>query len=81
MYLAIVQCSAAVVVLLCLMMYCLVLCRTEEHRLREAAQYGDWMKKEEDYHIEQTKVRDACDAILLALQLLLLECECGDIRC
>lgn len=31
--------------------------RTEEMRLREAVQYGDWMKKEEDYHIEQTKVR------------------------
>jgi hypothetical protein len=31
--------------------------RTEEGRLREAAQYGDWMKKEEDYHMEQTKTR------------------------
>lgn len=31
--------------------------RTEEQRLREAAQYGDWMKKEEEYHVDQTKVR------------------------
>jgi hypothetical protein len=31
--------------------------RTEEARLREAAQHGDWMRKEEEYHVEQMKVR------------------------
>ena len=31
--------------------------RTEEQRLREAALYGDWQQKEEDFHMEQVKVR------------------------
>lgn len=55
--------------------------RSEEQRLREAAQYGDWMKKEEDYHIEQTKVRSKIRLMegrekpvdLLAKSILLFE--------
>ena len=31
--------------------------RTEEQRLRDSAQYGDWQAKEEDFHMEQTKAR------------------------
>eukprot|EP01036_Dinobryon_divergens_P037031 gene37031-48344_t len=31
--------------------------RTEEQRLREAATYGDWQKKENEFHMEQTRVR------------------------
>lgn len=31
--------------------------RADELRLREAAQYGDWEQKEEEFHMEQTKVR------------------------
>ncbi|KAJ1454766.1 cactus-binding C-terminus of cactin protein-domain-containing protein [Pelagophyceae sp. CCMP2097] len=31
--------------------------RDEEARLREAAQYSDWQGKEEEFHLEQTKVR------------------------
>ncbi len=31
--------------------------RSEEQRLREASLYGDWQQKEEDFHMEQTKVR------------------------
>jgi len=31
--------------------------RSEEQRLREAAQYGDWQRKEDEFHIEQTRVR------------------------
>jgi hypothetical protein len=31
--------------------------RNEEQRLREAANYGDWQKKEEDFHIDQTRMR------------------------
>eukprot|EP00607_Mallomonas_marina_P001968 CAMPEP_0182428010 /NCGR_PEP_ID=MMETSP1167-20130531/20951_1 /TAXON_ID=2988 /ORGANISM="Mallomonas Sp, Strain CCMP3275" /LENGTH=496 /DNA_ID=CAMNT_0024610633 /DNA_START=57 /DNA_END=1544 /DNA_ORIENTATION=- len=31
--------------------------RTEEQRLREASQYGDWQKKEDEFHMEQTRVR------------------------
>jgi hypothetical protein len=54
---------------------------TQEQRLREAAQYGDWMKKEEDYHIEQTKTRSKIRLIerrekpidILAKAILLIE--------
>lgn len=31
--------------------------RAEEQRLREAALYGDWQDKEDDFHIQQTQVR------------------------
>jgi len=31
--------------------------RAEESRLREAEQYADWHKKEEDFHLEQARVR------------------------
>ena len=31
--------------------------RGEEQRLREAALYGDWQQKEEDFHLEQMRVR------------------------
>eukprot|EP01035_Chromulina_nebulosa_P041337 gene41337-55912_t len=31
--------------------------RDEEQRLREASLYGDWQKKEEEFHLEQTKER------------------------
>jgi hypothetical protein len=31
--------------------------RNEEQRLREAAQYGDWERKEEEFHLQQTRVR------------------------
>lgn len=31
--------------------------RSEEQRLREAAQFGDWQEKEEEFHTEQTRVR------------------------
>jgi hypothetical protein len=31
--------------------------RAEEQRLREAALYGDWQEKEEDFHLEQMRVR------------------------
>lgn len=31
--------------------------RTEEQRLRESALYGDWQQKDEDFYLEQTKVR------------------------
>lgn len=31
--------------------------RTEEQRLRESAQYEGWQRKEEDFHLEQTRER------------------------
>lgn len=31
--------------------------RDEEQRLREMASFGDWQRKEEDFHLEQTKER------------------------
>ena len=31
--------------------------RTEESRLREAAQYGDWKANEDKFHVEQTQTR------------------------
>jgi hypothetical protein len=31
--------------------------RSEESRLREAAQYGDWQAKEEEFHVEQARIR------------------------
>lgn len=31
--------------------------RTEEQRLRESLVYGDWQKKEEEFHMEQIQVR------------------------
>lgn len=31
--------------------------RAEEQRLREAALYGDWQEKEEEFHAEQIRVR------------------------
>lgn len=31
--------------------------RSEEQRLRESAQYGDWQQKEEDFILNQTRVR------------------------
>jgi hypothetical protein len=31
--------------------------RNEEQRLREAASYGDWQTKEEEFHTDQTRVR------------------------
>lgn len=31
--------------------------RSEEQRLREAALYGDWQGKEDEFHIQQTQVR------------------------
>ena len=31
--------------------------RTEEQRLRDSAQFGDWQTKEEDFHMEQTRER------------------------
>jgi hypothetical protein len=31
--------------------------RNEEVRLREASQYGDWQAKEEEFHLQQTRVR------------------------
>lgn len=31
--------------------------RTEEQRLRDSAQYGDWQTKEEEFHMEQTRER------------------------
>lgn len=33
--------------------------RGEEQRLREAASYGDWQEKEEEFHTEQIKTRSA----------------------
>lgn len=55
--------------------------RDEELRLRELAQYGDWEEKEEDFHMQQTKVRSKIRLIekrekpidLLAKNILLLE--------
>ncbi len=61
--------------------------RSEEQRLREAAQYGDWMKKEEDYHIEQMKERSKIRLMerrekpidLLAKNIILIDAfEAGD---
>jgi hypothetical protein len=31
--------------------------RAEEARLTEQQKYGDWVKKEEDFHLEQAKMR------------------------
>ena len=31
--------------------------RAEEQRLRDVALYGDWQSKEEEFHLEQTKIR------------------------
>lgn len=55
--------------------------RDEEQRLREAMQYGDWQKKEEDFHLEQTKERSKIRLIesrakpidLIARNVLLIE--------
>lgn len=33
--------------------------RDEEQRLREASQYGDWQRKEEDFLLEQVKQRSS----------------------
>ena len=64
--------------------------RSEEQRLREAAQYGDWMKKEEDYHIEQMKERSKIRLVerrekpidLIAKNIILIDAfEAGDKVC
>lgn len=55
--------------------------RYEEQRLREAAQYGDWEQKEEDFHMQQTKVRSTLRILerrqepidFLAKNILLIE--------
>jgi hypothetical protein len=55
--------------------------RAEEQRLREAAQYGDWQRKEEDFHTEQTRVRSKIRLVenrekpidVLAKNILLIE--------
>jgi hypothetical protein len=60
--------------------------RYEEQRLREAAQYGDWEQKEEDFHMQQTKVRSTLRLIekreqpidILAKSILLIESFSSD---
>lgn len=60
--------------------------RYEEQRLREAAQYGDWEQKEEDFHMQQTKVRSTLRLIekreqpidVLAKSILLIESFSSD---
>lgn len=55
--------------------------RGEEQRLREASQYGDWMKKEEDFHLNQTRERSKIRLVekretpvdLIAKNILLIE--------
>ena len=55
--------------------------RAEEQRLREASQYENWEEKEEDFHIQQTKVRSKIRLIegrekpidILARHILLIE--------
>ena len=55
--------------------------RAEEQRLRDMAQYGDWEKKEEEFHIKQTSVRSKIRLVenrsqpidLLARNILLIE--------
>ena len=55
--------------------------RAEELRLREAAAYGDWQRKEEEFHLAQTQVRSTIRLLdrreqpidLLARDILLLE--------
>ncbi len=37
--------------------------RDEEQRLREMASFGDWQRKEEDFHLEQTKERTKLRAL------------------
>lgn len=55
--------------------------RDDELRLREMAQYGDWEEKEEEFHMQQTRVRSKLRLIekrekpidLLAKSMLILE--------
>ena len=55
--------------------------RAEELRLREAAAYGDWQQKEEEFHLAQTQVRSTIRLLerreqpidLLAENVLLIE--------
>jgi len=55
--------------------------RADELRLREAVSYGDWEEKEEEFHMEQTKVRSKIRLLdnrqrpidLLAKNILLIE--------
>ena len=60
--------------------------RTEEQRLREASQYGDWQAKEEEFHMEQTRVRSKIRIAenreepidLMAKNILLIEAAASD---
>ena len=60
--------------------------REEEQRLREAAQYGDWMRKEEDFHLNQTRERSKIRLVekrekpidLIAKNILLIDAANAD---
>jgi hypothetical protein len=62
--------------------------RNEEQRLREAAQYGDWQRKEEEFHMEQTRERSKIRLLedrskpidLIARNILLIEAMSSSIN-
>jgi hypothetical protein len=62
--------------------------RADELRLREAISYGDWEEKEEEFHLEQTKVRSKIRLLdnrerpidLLAKNILLVEAAATAVR-